>query len=75
MAHDADSERVITDHGFRWLGQSWQSCDQCGKPWDQHKGLDEPCRKHLFCGCKSTIRRWKKAYPTAPSSPDAQEAP
>jgi hypothetical protein len=25
--------------GFRWIGQSWESCDACGRPWDEHDGL------------------------------------
>jgi len=69
MTQDADLERVIRGHGFRWIGQSWQSCDQCGKPADQHIGIDEPCRKHLFCDCPSKIKRWKK--PSHIGSPEA----
>lgn len=24
---------------FYWIGQSWEHCDNCGRPWHEHKGL------------------------------------
>jgi len=25
--------------GFRWVGQPWEHCDECGRPWHVHDGL------------------------------------
>ena len=47
---------TITNHGFRWIGQSWECCDECGRPAREHSGIDEPCREHMFCAHPSTIK-------------------
>jgi hypothetical protein len=28
--------------GFHWIGQTWEHCDECGRPWHEHEGMLRP---------------------------------
>jgi hypothetical protein len=36
------AESPLECRGFHWVGQSWEHCDQCGRPWQEHEGMVRP---------------------------------
>jgi hypothetical protein len=43
MHQGSHTDTAVTDpHGFRWVGQSFASCDGCGQPYWEHDYDERP---------------------------------
>ena len=76
-AKKPDPKKSVCE-GFHWIGQSFATCDNCGRPAWEHKGMCEPGEP--FGGEHERIREWKpgeadaiRAKWAAPETPEASD--
>lgn len=55
-----------TCRGFHWIGQTLESCDNCGRPAREHDGLMSQRRDApLFSDDGLYIKPWSEVYGNA----------